>query len=162
MQQCSYLFLNLRWQAPTRDKSRTSIRYVNKRRLNYWYSNLAALLLILESSSDIEEQLIMVHNRISPARSRYYNFGLNMGLDIQTMEQIKCAVNDQSGEGLYQVLYTWKRQNSHLSWKKIADALTAPSVGVIVTISPNWTESLILMCIASYSKVLVTTIYSYI
>ena len=78
-----------------------------------------------------------MYQRIFPARSRYYNFGLNLGLSVAKLEEIKYDVNDQSDKGLYQVLNSWVQKNARLSWKEVADALKAPSVGVTVTISPN-------------------------
>ena len=72
---------------------------------------------------------------VYPARSRYYNLGLNLGVDSSTLDSIKLTVRDQSDKGLREVLLTWLRQNGRHSWKDIVDALKAPSVGVDVTTS---------------------------
>ena len=72
-------------------------------------------------------------NSAFPARSRYYNLGKNLGLDIGTLEAIKHDQRDQSVEALSQVLIKSIQRNPHLSWKDLADALKAPNVGVIVT-----------------------------
>ena len=105
---------------------------------NCWDSKLAALLLILGSSSDVlsQKDFYTVYESVFPARSRYYNFGLNLGLDIATLESIKHSMRDQSEKDLAEVLNTWMKSKTHPSWKDVADALKAPSVGVDVTISP--------------------------
>lgn len=74
-----------------------------------------------------------VVNSVYPARSRYYNIGLNLGIDIGTLEAIKHDERDQSDPCLIKLLQYWFR-NSPPSWKALSDALRAPNVGVDVII----------------------------
>ena len=77
--------------------------------------------------------------RVFPARSRYYNIGLNLGLSFGTLEAIKHDQRDQSDPCLRYVLDNWLKGNHDgpdASWKALANALKAPNVGVVVTISP--------------------------
>ena len=94
------------------------------------------MLLISVSSRDLlrPDKFVTVLNSAFPARSRYYELGKNLGLDIGTLEAIKHDQRDQSEEGLREVLLMWIRNSPiHPSWKSLADALKAPNVGVIVT-----------------------------
>lgn len=77
-----------------------------------------------------------VLNRVYPARSRYYNIGLNLGIDVDTLKAIKYDERDQSHRGLDKVIYNWLISDSlHPSWKGLADALRTPSVGVEVKLT---------------------------
>ena len=92
------------------------------------------MILISGSSSDeLRHNFPTVYHSAFPARSRYYNLGKNLGLDIGTLETIKHDKRNQSAEALGKVLNTSIQQNPRLSWKDLADALKALNVGVIVT-----------------------------
>ena len=78
-----------------------------------------------------------VWDRVYPARSRYYNIGLNLGIDAATLDAIKLNERDQSDRGLLKVIEHWLRNSLRPSWKALAESLRAPSVGVDVKlISP--------------------------
>ena len=75
--------------------------------------------------------------RVNPARSRYYNIGLNLGIDSTILDTIKIDERDQSARGLTKVIEYWFSNSPHPSWKALAKSLRAPSVGVDVKlISP--------------------------
>lgn len=77
-----------------------------------------------------------VFNSVYPARCRYYNIGLNLGIDIGTLEAIKHDERDQSDPCLSTLLKYWLHNitNPLPSWKALSDALRAPNVGIDVII----------------------------
>lgn len=74
--------------------------------------------------------LATVNNEIHSACTKWYFIGLNFGINAGELEAIKGEQRGNAAESLIAVLREFLKGSDPLpTWKRVADALDAPSVG---------------------------------
>ena len=66
-----------------------------------------------------------VVNALWPTRSKFYTLGLNLDIDVGTLDTFKKKDID---DAFSDVIKTWLRRTPEPSWKVIVEALRKPSV----------------------------------
>ena len=71
--------------------------------------------------------LALILEELYEARSKWYNIGLNLGLQADTLDAIK--EENSSSECFREMLKTWLQCDLERSWKALAKALGGKAVG---------------------------------
>ena len=68
-----------------------------------------------------------------PARSKWYNIGINLDIDVGTLEAIEKDNMGKSDACFRELLTKWLRRDDPVpSWKTLTDALQSQTVGINV------------------------------
>ena len=68
-----------------------------------------------------------VHEAVHPARTSWYNIGLQLGVPVDTLDSIRHERGDD-GDHLCTILKKWLKQGG-ATWGALSDALKSPTVG---------------------------------
>ena len=74
--------------------------------------------------------LATVFNDTFPCRAKWYNLGLQLRVDVGTLDSIK-AQYDDPGDRLREVMKTWLTTNKNPTWSAIVEALKTPTINNI-------------------------------
>ena len=68
-----------------------------------------------------------------PARSKWYDIGIKLDIDVGTLEAINKDNLGKCGDCFRELLITWLRRDEPVpSWKTLTDALQSQTVGINV------------------------------
>lgn len=76
------------------------------------------------SSMDLKE----VRNLIYDARLKWYDIGVELNIDVVTLDCIKSNFDNKHGQCLLEVLKLWLKSHIPPTWNALADALAADPV----------------------------------
>lgn len=69
--------------------------------------------------------LATVLNDIFPCRAKWYNLGLQLRIDVGTLDSFKAPYGDP-GDQLREVMRTWLTTSDNPTWGAMAEALSEP------------------------------------
>lgn len=90
---------------------------------------------ISESELDLDS-LPLLHHELFDIRGKWYDFGVQLGIDDGTLQTIRHDFSADSGAALREVLTYWLKRSSP-TWKALLKALRSRPVG-----APSIAESL--------------------
>ena len=70
-----------------------------------------------------------VHDKLFKARTEWHNIGLELGVDIDTLESIRLQFNDRHDECLKKMLTCCLQSHGPLTWRGLCDCLKSQTVG---------------------------------
>ena len=76
-----------------------------------------------------KKDLRVVRDFLYDVRLKWYNIGLELGIDSITLDEIQFTYNKDPGTCLRELIKVWLKQiDTPTTWEKIAEALRSPCI----------------------------------
>ena len=97
------------------------------------YNNKFHLCVANSASRLTQDDLKTIQDLVWPARSKWFQMGIQLGIDVGTLEAIRGNNHDQSEDCFTDILTTWLRGRDPIpTWKSLVNALKSDVLGIDV------------------------------